>query len=536
MVDSDNNNIIYFPEPGHPKYHDAGITVGCGDGFFWNSVTPNIIEQKRGQAKAAIDADMKQFKDGQRSWQYAMVFYRTHDIVTLERFLSDFDLYSAATLGPKTHRERALNTIGFSKPKEIGQKNEVVERHNLVIEIIRKAATAKTAFIHHGHEYIEDLSCGETRFHFVFLDIAKLFSWVVNESGIDESWIPYPIKIYVHDNISNAEHKGKQKMQLQYDDVWSILDIDSSLQGEVEAAISPFPDIFTWIKSELASCQSLVGCEDTEVVKHCDNRSRSQEGLHKGCYFYATTVQGSTCERYPIKTIAEFIVFFTKQQYPPYGRTGLVFSTNDLLLYLLRIFRAMAFLRILVPSYTPDSNRVLGNAFSWFYKTKVLDPLPEVYADLPFDISGVWADLLTKAVTDNYINKGQILLKLKGEVFLSENNTPSPPSTNDPKSQNREESLTQPAEIIDLKNGEKVIITPEPQKRRAGRPRSSPEKKAKEMLLYQGWTQFRESRVGGVKEYVEDLNSKGESYTAEEMKRLINRCGKNAKKQRFNSE
>lgn len=217
-------------------------------------------------------------------------------------------------------------------------------------------------------------------------------------------------------------------MELQYDDVWAMLDIDGSLQGEVEAVISPHPEIFTWVKSELASFQSLAGCEDTEVVEQCDNRSRSQEGLHKGHYFYAATVRGSTCDRYPIKAIAEFTVFFTQQQYPPYGRTGLVFSTNDLLLYSLRVFRVMALLRKWAPSYSPVTNTVIGNAFNWLYKTKVLTTLPEVYADSSFDISELWTDLLAKAATDNYINPEQISLTLKGDVFLSENNC-NPPST-----------------------------------------------------------------------------------------------------------
>jgi hypothetical protein len=202
MTDKSDNNILCFPEQEHPIYISAKITGGWGQGFFWYSSSIDANAQKPKQAQSIIWADFEKPKDNQRAWQYITVFYHVHDIVALEKFLADFDIYSAAAVGLKTRSDRALREIGFGNPKEAEEKVEVVNRHNRIVEVIRQAAYANATFIHYGHKYIQDLSCGETRFNFVFLDIPRLFLWLVNESGIDPTWIPYPINEYVRNNRS----------------------------------------------------------------------------------------------------------------------------------------------------------------------------------------------------------------------------------------------------------------------------------------------------------------------------------------------
>jgi hypothetical protein len=207
-------------------------------------------------------------------------------------------------------------------------------------------------------------------------------------------------------------------MPLQYDDVWEILDATEGTQEKLTAIISS--EVFIWVKNELASCLSFTGQEDTAVVLECDLRSSSQDGWHKGNYFYATAVRGGNGKISPTKKINEFTVFFARQKHPPYGRTGLVFSTNDLMLYVLRVFRVIAFLRECAPPYAPDFNKVISNALQWFYKMKV-------DGTRGFDISMLQTSLFNKASDDGYINRQQMTLTLKGNVFLSEHNCDLPP-------------------------------------------------------------------------------------------------------------
>lgn len=213
--------VIQFPSSHHEddnSFSTIGVVIGLGGHFFWYAGADDVIAQKRDNAAKLTDPDRKRERD--RAWFDAALYYGAYDLVTLSRFLRDFDAYSKSILGPQTSRERAVRCLGYTTPEEeLHMAKTVSERRSALIKSIRSAAFDDAAFVFSGREFIADASYGETQFDHALLDIRNLFYWLVNDSKLDMEWIPFQVREWVKNNhpvgpqstVIPVQIKGKKR-------------------------------------------------------------------------------------------------------------------------------------------------------------------------------------------------------------------------------------------------------------------------------------------------------------------------------------
>ncbi len=168
-----------------------------GTEFAWKDVPDESINKLKKKIQAHLNeaCDFLADKNLKGAWDRLLIYYSMSDAVRLDRFLRDFDLWSSLCCRPVDERGRTLENLGFSKEALSDRNMNIQRRRGILVTALRSAN--RYSMILYGRRFFEDVSFGETEFRRVFLDISILFSWLVNESGIDKAWIPYPIMEFV---------------------------------------------------------------------------------------------------------------------------------------------------------------------------------------------------------------------------------------------------------------------------------------------------------------------------------------------------
>lgn len=423
--------------PSQQYFYDAGFIPHYIIGYGWYAEDDEGLKQK-------LDAVQNVFNTGdeaplhdpirQIGWYFQQKYFFLFDVVTLEKFLFDFDSYSEKCLRPQSEDARKLEMLGFRneaiKRQRQVRESEIIARREELVKAMRDAAIQQKDFFCAGRQFIADASVSDALFCRVFLDIKRLCRWLIYESGLDQEWIPFPIRDWVRDenvpvtgpsDIPHADRRKGREMQLQFDEVWAIL-------GQQQRVTD---DWFERAKSELESGGAIQSpLADSDLIEEFNRQiipANTVCWVSRTPKFYATeysrlsmnqlfVVVSSTPDPKRINTRSQFNDSRIEQDTPFFWliTNRRQYKLDDVLLYFFRVI-------LVAQAFTPLSNlpRLLDTA------KRAFDFFGIIRRDgQTLDPDGVCSDMQTLAEYFDYATEKDGVLELtqKGRVFLREKN------------------------------------------------------------------------------------------------------------------